>query len=567
MKKVILMAAMVLFFATGYGQQWVEGKGISGKVVKCLFEYNKDTLLAGVANNGIFISYDNGINWTPYALEGESVLSLVKLGKVIIAGTSSHDVFRAGSITSAWQRIVLSNLNVYSLKTHNNVVYAGTAGSAGPGGVYQSANAGLTWIRIGSTTPYEFLDIDISPAGRIFAATPYGAYYLNDATWTKVAGAGYTMRNVHYIGKDSIFVGGDMGLYLSKDNGVSMTEISNSYTPNKSLYSAWINDTLYTTNGNGIAWSTKPFDNWSNLSFDKEVRALIQIGKRFIAGTTRGIYYTSDSTVSIAEGYESIFGKQSTQWNITYGNLWGLATTHHRVAGDTVINGKEYKIIDGYEGPQEDYLGFLREDSIAGKAWYCSSENHEEILIMDMGLKLGDTFFIGGNWNYLPQNYEVDLVYEENNRKHIHFKNLQNFPNEMGFELIEGITSNMGFRYQDNEYSNNFYPQLLCSYKDGIQVFASDLPCDIVMGMEENEATNGIRVFPNPCSAVLNIQVLDNNIRQGKYTITNLEGKTVLKGSFATNKQVDLTSLPSGVYVMVFENEDGIIGQKKIVKD
>jgi hypothetical protein len=34
---------------------------------------------------------------------------------------------------------------------------------------------------------------------------------------------------------------------------------------------------------------------------------------------------------SYSQNYESIFGEQSTQWNMTIGNLWGIGSTKHTV--------------------------------------------------------------------------------------------------------------------------------------------------------------------------------------------------------------------------------------------
>ena len=62
---------------------------------------------------------------------------------------------------------------------------------------------------------------------------------------------------------------------------------------------------------------------------------------------------------SYSQNYENIFGEQSTQWNMTIGNLWGIGSTKHTVRGDTLINGKKYKMIDGYYN-YEGYLGFYQ---------------------------------------------------------------------------------------------------------------------------------------------------------------------------------------------------------------
>jgi hypothetical protein len=251
---------------------------------------------------------------------------------------------------------------------------------------------------------------------------------------------------------------------------------------------------------------------------------------------------------------------------MTIGNLWGMGSTKHTVSGVTLINGKEYKIIDGYYH-QKEYLGFLREDTTQGKVWYCNSVNTKEILIMDMGLNVGDSIYIGGNWNPHPGHYKVDSVYYLNNRKYIRFDFKIPFPEQEPFVLIEGITSNMGFRYQDGQYIDNFNPKLLCSYKNGTQIYGSG-PCEISpQGIKESKDDNKIEIFPNPFSDIIKIQVLDNKDELKKYKIIDIAGKPILEGEFTANKSVDLTPLASGSYLIIITNEnDLIIGKKKIIK-
>lgn len=268
-----------------------------------------------------------------------------------------------------------------------------------------------------------------------------------------------------------------------------------------------------------------------------------------------------------AQNYESIFGNESTQWNMTIGNLWGMGSTEHAVSGDTLINGKEYKIIDGYN-TYEEYFGFLREDSAIGKVWYCNSVNTTEILIMDMNLDVGDSMYIGGNWNPHTGHYKVDSVYYLNSRKYIRFDFKIPFPEQEPFVLIEGITSNMGFRYQDGQYIENFNPKLLCSYKNGTQIYGSG-PCEItIQGIEENRNDNKIKIFPNPFSNIINIEALTYKNKPIKYKILDFKGKQILKGKFTNNMTLDLNKLTSGIYLIIVTNEnDLILGRKKIIKE
>ena len=71
---------------------------------------------------------------------------------------------------------------------------------------------------------------------------------------------------------------------------------------------------------------------------------------------------------------------------------------------------------------------------------------------------------------------------------------------------------------------------------------------------------NGIVVYPNPTSNILNI-VTDLDIKVNVYDIT---GK-ILKLDL-TNKQIDISNLPSGVYFLNIEHE-GNIYNKRIIKE
>jgi len=267
----------------------------------------------------------------------------------------------------------------------------------------------------------------------------------------------------------------------------------------------------------------------------------------------------------IAQNYESIFGSDSTQWNITMGNLWGTGTDQHTVIKDTTINGFNYKVIDGYS--INGFQGYLREDTIQGKAWYRNNQDTTEFLIMDLQLSVGDSMFVGGNWNLQPGYYFVDSVYVSNNRKHIRFDFELFFMNNTKFTLIEGISSNLGFRYQDIDYINNFNPELLCSYKNEIQEYGIG-QC-IISGLNEISNKEIINVYPNPFrdNIIIDISQWKNEII--KYDIINSAGKT-LKSRAVNNSKINIENLnhyKNGTYFIILRDKHGnVINSKKIIK-
>jgi hypothetical protein len=272
--------------------------------------------------------------------------------------------------------------------------------------------------------------------------------------------------------------------------------------------------------------------------------------------------------ILLAQNYESIFGSDSTQWNISMGNLWGMRTDQHKVVGDTTINGLSYKIVDGYN--TNGFQGYLREDSVQGKAWYKNNQDTTEFLIMDLELNVGDSMFIGGNWNANPGYYLVDSVYISNNRKHVRFDFTLYFMNTLSngkFTLIEGITSNLGFRYQDNDYINNFNPELLCSYKNGTQEFGTN-QC-VQLNLREINKEEQVSVYPNPFSSRVTIDVSSLKGEINQFDLVNSIGQTIKTEAVNNSKLVidNLDHHQAGTYFLIFRDVSGSsIGSKTLIK-
>lgn len=257
---------------------------------------------------------------------------------------------------------------------------------------------------------------------------------------------------------------------------------------------------------------------------------------------------------SLAQPFQSLFGSDSTRWLITYGNLgWG-GINSHTVIGDTLINGTSYKIIDGYS--INGFTGYLREDTVQGKAWYLNNQSFTEFLIMDMELDIGDSMYIGGNWNPSQGYYKVDSIYYLNNRKHIQFDFNLFFANNEKFKLIEGISSNMGFRFQDLDYVNNFNPGLVCAFKNQIQVYGPD-PCIYHTNNEEVNRLIQVDLYPNPVENYITIDIPDWKNERIHYQIIDALGSVIDSNHFnnSTNNTIDLHQLNNGVYVLFLQNE------------
>ena len=292
MKNLLISILLSVFFLTSYCQTWTSASGIQDKIVRSLAVYNADTLLAGVDNDGIYISYDQGENWTQFSLQGESIFSLLCIDRTVIAGSEDNNFFRLSNIQTSWEHIPVSDLTVYNMKLHKDTIFACTWGYSGSNAIYSSADTGKTWNQWGSTLTGAYLDIDFSSNGRTFVATSQGVHYSDyQSDWTKTTGIGGTTRSVQFLGNDSVLYGTDDGNSISVDNGISA--IQTNYSEPGIIF--------YLDNAFYLLWSSLKYTNnintpWTSLNLNKSVHSLIKIENKLLAGTAEGIYYYENPT-------------------------------------------------------------------------------------------------------------------------------------------------------------------------------------------------------------------------------------------------------------------------------
>jgi hypothetical protein len=124
----------------------------------------------------------------------------------------------------------------------------------------------------------------------------------------------------------------------------------------------------------------------------------------------------------------------------------------------------------------------------------------------------------------------------------------------------------------------SFFPERLMDNGDGIRVEGlrcywvedelvfkpGDEDCDAIYsevhGLKEDGHSTGSEIFvvyPNPTNGVLFVETrLIASLPDQTYRITNLMGQTVLSGNInAYNQQIDVSSLPKGMYFITVADE------------
>lgn len=272
------------------------------------------------------------------------------------------------------------------------------------------------------------------------------------------------------------------------------------------------------------------------------------------------ILFAIGQLTSFAQNYESVFGKDTTQWNFVtdYGGADFVATVQFKAYGDTIINEKEYRLVS------EDYIngvqpfGFLREDTIQGRLWLKKFNDTSEYLIMDLNLNINDTFLLrNSQWDDWNEKFVVKEVTDANG-KIVRLQGTESFNN---ISFIEGIGVDYSFHLIEQSW---IYYEFLCSYKDNIQTF--DNPdfgdCYIPFTVTDISeiTTKQVRIYPIPTIDKLTIEI--EKSQRNNCKIYNING--ILIGNYTYNSSeliIDIANYQSGLYFIKIN--DKII--KKII--
>ena len=134
--------------------------------------------------------------------------------------------------------------------------------------------------------------------------------------------------------------------------------------------------------------------------------------------------------------------------------------------------------------------------------------------------------------------------------------------------------NNANFNYFNAEYN----PDLTCVFVDDagyMNTHWSDAiddtatyvetqaECDDLTGIDE-ETLDSVRIFPNPFTENITIQVPDESLIKN-IRVQNIQGQSLYRNRFTP--QIDLSALPSGIYFLSIDNEQGNSVVYKLVKN
>jgi photosystem II stability/assembly factor-like uncharacterized protein len=267
MKKFILLFSLVaLAFSCSLSfPQWKQSLSpVVGSVYS--LAANNSFVIAG-ADSGIYITSDNGVNWTqPVTPPAKSAfpLSLAISGSNFFAGTYLGGVWRSTNNGSVWTKMnngLPSSFSVFALAVNASYIFAGSDG----GGLFRSTNNGSSWTQVNNGLSNLSVRSLSLLGSSVLAGTSGGGIYLstnNGANWSIASmnsnGYIYSLLSVG----SNFFAGTNLGLFLFSYNGSIWTSDKKDLNPivlslslsGSEIFAGTDSSGVFRSHDNGSTW-------------------------------------------------------------------------------------------------------------------------------------------------------------------------------------------------------------------------------------------------------------------------------------------------------------------------
>jgi len=203
--------------------QWVQkSNGIGNTNIINAMASIGSTLFAASALDGVWISTNNGDNWSQTILTQPINSFYVSGGSIYACG---NGIFSSTNLGSSWIPLTLAN-GVGPITSMGGYLIAGTATTA-PTGLYYSSNNGATWEQSSITnwTSYAFT----SSGSNLFVGVQFSGVRVSTnqgVNWSATGLGAATVLSLLTSGS-STYAGTEFnGIYTSNNNGVNWTSTS-----------------------------------------------------------------------------------------------------------------------------------------------------------------------------------------------------------------------------------------------------------------------------------------------------------------------------------------------------
>ena len=248
--------------------QWEQTSGPETRTILCMALIGNN-LFAGTEYDGVYLSTDNGSNWTSMynGMPYNTVNAMAVNGNKLFAGTKTGGVFLTTNNGTNWTTVNngLTSLSIKALVVNGPNIFAGTER-----GVFLSTNNGTNWTAVNNGLTSLSITAFVVNGSNIFAGTSNGIFTSADS------GANWRAVNNGLFGPEAINTLAACGSKVIASDGIS---------------------TYFSTN-NGEVWESLNND----LLSSGYITALAVKGENIFAGIyARGVFLSTDNGVNWRE--------------------------------------------------------------------------------------------------------------------------------------------------------------------------------------------------------------------------------------------------------------------------
>lgn len=291
------------------------------------------------------------------------------------------------------------------------------------------------------------------------------------------------------------------------------------------------------------------------------------------------ILFGTYSNSSFSQEYKPLLDVYN-EWHVT-NCFFGCLTDKYFTDGDTIVDGQDYKILDGFHFISRTFL--LREEVADKKVYlnFVQQSGNSEYLLYDFSLNVGDSIDMKNPISPFPLNagyYRVDSIIprtlvDGNDYRHFYLSpSLSNSISTTSATWIEGVGSLSLVNAPSGYPDINDVGHLSCFFKNSVPFYVnldSITSCDplIVLGQNEfNEQLSEVRIS----SLVHNGYCHLTNIENARFIdVYDLNGRRVIAFENNGNREtsLDFSSFKSGVYIIVMNTNQFQKRTFKVVVD
>ena len=269
-------------------------------------------------------------------------------------------------------------------------------------------------------------------------------------------------------------------------------------------------------------------------------------------------------TEMIAQPYIPILG-QLTEWN-TVSCSNGCSIDSYNSSGDTLVDGKNYQILDGFHYIQGNFL--IREDVTERKVYMKTLVSHtllDEYPIYDFSLEDGDTTHVYNPISPLPEDgglFVVDSIVsrplETGNHRFFYLHAVDPVLSASESTVwVEGVGSLSLINSPSAGPTPNNH--LACQSKDGIlqYAFIDSVGSCANLAVSENTEAPTFQLYPTVITD--QVEVRCSEPRQFNVKVFSMSGQLHYSSDKLRDSVhlISATDLPSGLLVFVIETSQG----------